>query len=278
MKCTQNLLNAMALAMVICLTATSARAQFGSHRYQHYKSYSSYNDNGKRTLQKMYAAFHLPMMMLDIDQKYVLNRNIPKTSPYYLPSIDTAIYLNKKSSSSLGVSGGFFYKIAKLNDKQMIALDVSMGINYYQWSFGTVKYSTVDSVSDNAMSLQINLPICLMFKSGGEVSLNPEDKLLFSIGAGFAPTFAGTQYIGTSSAFFKLRPFVMTEVGAHIGIAIKLRATYFPGVIAYIDNTDKDLPNSTENGHLTLTANGSANFVLSLILLPYSNRWGELNY
>ncbi len=84
---------------------------------------------------------------------------------------------------------------------------------YYQWEPGKVSYSSIDAVSDNPFSFQVGMPLALLYKSGGEVSLNPENKTLFSIGAGFGPTLLLSGYGAAGSDLFKLRTFAMAEVG-----------------------------------------------------------------
>jgi hypothetical protein len=265
-------IKAVLVTIFLFFTWYGSSAQYGGSRHHYYQSYGSYNDNGKRTLKKMYAAFSLPKMTMDIDAKYVVNRSSPGSSG---PSVDTSIHLSKMSGRSFGLSCGTFYNIARFDDKNMIALDVSFGFNYMEWDFGKVRFSSADMVSDKAFSLQFNLPLALVYKTGGEVKLDPNTPMLFSIGAGIAPTYMGSQYINASSGVFKVRSFVMAEIGAYIGIALKFRVSYYPSTLVYIDAPTNELPASTESGNFSVTGTGTGNFILSLLILPDSRRWGD---
>lgn len=251
-----------------------AYGQFG-RPYYHQRSYSSYGEKGRTWLKRAYISASLPFMTMEMDSKLVLDRSAAQTYNTPGPSVDTAIYLNKKCSGSYGFSVGTFFPLAKFNDHQMLALDVAFGGYTYTFDYGPVKYSSVDIVTDKAFFYLFDWPVGLQYKSGGEVNLDPEKKLLFSIGAGFDPTLTLGGYDAAGGAMFRIRSFVMTEIGVHFGIAMKIRATWYPGSIVMIDDTEGGTTLPNNYGTFTVNGTGSGNFLLSLVVLQNSMHWGD---
>ena len=64
----------------------------------------------------------------------------------------------------------------------------------------------------------------------------------------------------------------MVEAGAFFGIDMKLRATYYPLATEYINDVSVL---TSDKGSLQTVATGTGNFVASLLIFPYSNRWGD---
>ena len=217
-------------------------------------------------------------MSQELDSKLMIDRSAAQTFNTRGPSVDTSINLNKKCSGSYGFSSGTFFPITKINDHQMIALDASCGGYIYIFDYGPVKYSSVDLVKDKSDFYLFDLPIALMYKSGGEVSLDPEKKLLFSIGAGFDPTLVLGGYNSAGGALFKIRSFLTMEIGAYFGIAMKMKATYYPGTLITINDTESGLSDAPD-AYGTFTVNGSAqgSFLLSLVFLYHSRHWKDDN-
>jgi len=264
-----------ALAFIFCTGV--AYGQFGYSPYRHERSYSSYGEKGKTWLKRAYLSASLPFMNLELDSKLNINRTVSAGQPSYGPSVDTSIYLNKKCSGSYGFAAGSFFPIARINDHQMIALDCSFGGYIYEFNYGIVNYSSIDIVTDKADFYLFDLPICLQYKSGGEVKLDPEQKVLFSIGGGFDPTLTLGGYNSAGGALFKIRPFVMTEIGLYFGLAAKIRFTYYPGTIIMVNDTEDGLSgnNNSGSGTFTVLGTGSGNFLVSLVILYHSTHWGD---
>ncbi len=249
-------------------------AQFGKP-YYHQRSYSSYGEKGRTWLKRSYISASLPFMNLEMDSHLTLNRSAAQTYNTPGPSVDTSIFLNKNCKGSYGFSGGSFFPLARMNDHQMIALDVSMGGYLYNFDFGPVKYSSVDLVTDKAEFYLFDLPVAFVYKSGGEVGLNPDLPVLFSIGAGFAPTFTLGGYNSAAGALFKTRTFLMAELGYYFGLAAKLRFTYYPGTIVMINDTEGGLTLPNNYGAFTVNAFGTGSFLLTLVVLDNSMHWGD---
>lgn len=262
------------LCLVITVYAIPGYGQYGNHyHYRPARAYSSYDSKGKKWLKRQFIAVHLPSMNLELDSKYMTGASGSYGTG---PAIDTAIFLNKKSSSSFGVSSGSFFPIARWNEKDMLAIEWSVAFMWYQFKYGKVYYSPVDYITDNASFLNVSMPIGLVYKNGGEVSLDPKNKVLFSFGGGFEPTFILGGYNSAGGASFKIRPYLMAELGMFFGIAAKIRATYYPGSVVMINDAgEHDMTGGSGNGQFSVYATGTNNFVLSLAILPYSFHWGD---
>jgi hypothetical protein len=234
-----------------------------SYGQQSYRDYHSQSKHEKRLSKKTYFLFGLPIMNLNLHQHYML-----KSWP-----IDTVIDFKQKSSSSWSIGGGFFFNLIRLNDKNSIALDAGVAFSLYQWKVDKAKYASLAYDDANARSIMLEVPICIQYKHGGEATLNPKNKFLFSGGIGAAPTFTSNSYSIVKSGGFRFRPFVMVEAGMHFGMAMKIRAAYFPLSTTYIDVKGKALEGN--EGTVSVEAKGTGNFVFSLIVLPASRHWGD---
>jgi len=263
-------------SVIILFTAQVATAQFrGGSRYaSQYMHYDEYDPIKKKGLKRQYIAFSYPMNTIQLDYIY-------QEHPKYGQKFDTSIHISKKSSVSYGVSAGSFAKIVKIDAKQMIAFDWSFGGAYY--TYNLVDYQQVDgeALSLTALTMLFEAPLGLQYKSGGEASLNPKDKLLFSIGAGVAPTVAITGFAFSNDAggdvgadiVFKLRSYVMAEMGMYFGFAMKVRAMYYVSPFTLYKREEGDI----ETGRVSATLTGNSNIVVSLIILPFSMKWKEYN-
>ncbi len=63
-------------------------------------------------------------MDMGLDSMFSVNRTPGIGNPVTSPTVDTSVFLNLKSKAGYGFSTGSFFKLATINDKQMVALDV----------------------------------------------------------------------------------------------------------------------------------------------------------
>ena len=261
---------------ILCFCSASSFSQTW-----HYHSYSNNSKGDKKVGERAYFGIEYPQMNLNMMQSYVIDRSSLGGS---LPSVDTTIFINKKVNSKLGFKGAFglvggtSFKLAKFSETSILALDISGSVELYNWSIGTVKYSAVDSSIDEVFCVVERLPIALMYKTGAEASLSSKNKIMFGIGAGFAPSLAEAVYDQTNGGYLKLSPFITAELGAWAGLGIKFKATYYPGSPTFLSFSGDDLPAYTTNGNLSVLASGSNNFVFSLVVLLNSHQWDDGNY
>ncbi len=261
-------------AILIIAQTTFAQFRSGGRYYaSNYMHYDEYDPIKKKALKRQYLAFSYPMSTIQLDYIY-------KEHPKYGQKFDTSINLSKKSSIAYGFSGGSFAKIAKLgNARQMLAFDWSIGGAYYTYNLVDYQDAAGDDLSLTALTMLFEAPLCLQYKTGGEASLNPKDKMLFSLGYGVAPTCAITGFAFSNDAggdvgadiVFKLRSYVMAEMGMYFGVAMKVRAMYYVKPFTLYKREEGDL----ETGKVSATLTGNSNIVLSLIILPFSPKWKE---
>jgi len=264
------------LLFITFLLPFSLVAQFGPPQHYQSRSYNSYSDQQKLWMQRMYITFGLPVMNLELDSKLVIDRSSAQSYNSAGPSVDTSVYQNKNSSGSYGFSCGTFFPLAKFNDRQMLALDVSVGEYIYNFSMPPVYYSSVDVATGPATFYMTEIPIGLMYKSGGEVTLNPKNKLLFSIGGGLMPSISWGGYNSAGATTFKLRSYLSAEMGYYFGIAVKLRFNYYPGTFVMVNQSNYGLANEPNGyGTYNVIASGSGNYMISLVYLYESRHWKD---
>lgn len=262
------------ISVVLLFSVQISRAQFraGGRYASQYMHYDEYDPIKKKALKRQYVAFSYPMSTIQLDYVY-------QEHPKFGQKFDTSINLSKKSSVAYGVSVGSFAKIAKIDKKQMIAFDWSFGGAYYTYNLVDYQDAGGDELSLTALTILFEAPLGLQYKSGGEASLNPKDKFLFSMGAGFAPTFAITGFAFSNDAggdvgadaVFKLRSYVMAEMGMYFGVAMKIRAMYYVSPFTLYHREEGDI----EEGRINATLTGNNNIVVSLLILPFSMKWKE---
>gem|GEM_PF-6103738 len=235
----------------------------------------------KKYMERASFGFSWPMMKLNMLQSYKIDRST--TKPYAGPSVNKNILVNKINKMNIGLNGACgimavsSFKLAKISDRSIIALNLASGLDVYNWKVGTVTFSSVDSIKGDVFCMQGKFPFSIMIQSGGEALLN-DDPLIFSAGAGVAPTYSISTTPDIASGFFQLRPFLTTEIGFHKGIGLKLRVDYYPGTLNLLQTTGSDLPGHETNGNYSIIASGSGNLVLSLHILLGTRFWENNRY
>jgi hypothetical protein len=269
------------LAALLLLASLSSFGQFSHATFYHKsKSYYQYGEKGRKAFKRMYMSVSLPFMNYDLTTTLNVDRSVRNAySNQPGQSIDTTLYLSSKASGSFGFSMGSFFPLARLGQDQALAVDWNTDIYWYSFKFNTVQYSPEISANKHSEYILVDIPIALVFKTGGEVSQDRKKNPLFSFGAGFAPTFIAGGYESAATLTGKMRTFVMAEVGMHFGVAAKLRFTYFPGDLELLNDETGGLTEPNTSGSFSAHGVGSSNFVVSLVFLPYSGKWGdEYNY
>ncbi len=262
---------AVLITVLLCFFCLTGYGQ----RY-HYRSYNSMHGSEKMMLKRSYFGFSLPVYKVDITENFFVDRSgLGKSGP----SVDERFHTVAKSpfvpglNKSIGMIGGSSFNIAKLSETSMIALDVASYVELTTIDVGVVKFSAVDSNKDDFVILNFGVPLTLMYKSGGEASLNTDNKLLFSIGAGIVPAVYGGTYGGVDGVYFKMRPYLVSEIGFVAGVGMKLRLAYFPGSTVLIDRTGRDIVGRDETTVIKMKAFSTGNTVLSLVFMIGVGHW-----
>ena len=158
----------------------------------------------------------------------------------------------------------------------MLAFDWSFGVHFYSWKLVDRDDPVTGKYTLKAATMMFEMPMGLSYRSGGEASLDPKDKMLLTVGAGFAPTVAVTGVLSSdlesaAGLQFKMRPYITADAGYFFGVAMKAKITYYLTPLELMNKLDGDI----HNGQSSLTVTGTSNFVVSLVILPFSFKWGD---
>ncbi len=127
----------------------------------------------------------------------------------------------------------------------------------------------------NANTLQISLPIGIDWMAGNHAILTKRLPLGIGLGAGAMPQMTMTSLDGVtgfdSKMSFGVTPYAKAELSIFAGLDIKLRMMYTMGHINMIE-IDKAIPGDTDG---PFKVNSTSNFILSLIIMPFSGGWHE---
>lgn len=229
------------------------------------RDYENSGTSAKRMYQRSYLGFGVANMDLEIQQKY------------YYDNFERIIKLKAKNVQSYSVTQGYFFPISTMQKNKSFGVDISSTVSLINYEFDTIHYSPDLWVIEKGFAYQSTLPIALVYKSGGEVSLHKKDKFLFMIGAGIAPTYSLSKIVSPYETLFT-RNFVTMEMGYFFGLAIKFRATAFFGSKVLIDSEGDDLEFAShvhgyDVGYLDNKVIGKTQVNLSLLLMPFSWDW-----
>ncbi len=259
-----------------CLCLLMAGAAYGQH-YNWGGSYRTRSEGEKRMKERTYIGVSMPIMNMNILSQYADTRSNSIASSLF--SVGSGGIGMRKA---IGLIGGACFKLVKLQEESMIALDVAMSFDLYNYNVGfatmdtnnykiSYKY-TGGNLDENLVCEIFRLPISVMFKTGNEVTLNMSNKPMFSAGAGFAPSYISSAYATEIAGGFKVAPFVVAEIGMY---CLKLRAAYYFGNYTYVQATGDDMYTFNAPGEMLATASSSGTFVLTLAVLPSAYLWGS---
>lgn len=260
---------ALLLTLVVFFAAEVSHAQMGRYYATNYRHFDEYGTKKKKWLKRQYISLGMAFMNMEYSGKY-------REHPYVGNYTDTAIYLNKASSSSYCFGVGSFANLARIQKKQMLAFDWSFGVHLYNFKLVDRDDPVDGKYTLNAATMMFEMPVGLSYRSGGEASLDPKDKMLFTAGVGFAPSVALTALISSTllsaaGVQFKMRPYITADMGYFFGVAMKAKVTYYLTPLELMNKLDGDI----HTGQSSLTLTGSSNFVVSLVILPFSFKWNE---
>jgi len=200
---------------------------------------------------------------------------------YYLG--DTTIRRSLKANPGYGASVGIAVPFAATGHIALFAVSIHAMFNQYSFdqvnSYMSVEDGSFKKSPANMTSTtsQIALPIGIDWKIGSDAICSK--RLFFSaaLGAGVMPQVNLTSVSasgGPTGTTFNATPYFKAEGAVYVGINVRIRAMYYPGNVRLIDNPGA-IPGYSD-GPFRLTNNG--NFMVSLILQPFSKRWSESSW
>jgi hypothetical protein len=173
--------------------------------------------------------------------------------------------LNIKGEESMAVFLSTFFPLGYISERSAIALDVGATASMFTFRHDTLITRNGPAQADIPIMLA-GLPISIDFKTGGEVTLNKEQRHVFSGGVGVAPAMIQNDVdmrIGAA-------PFIKLEAGFLAGMVFKVRGMLYLGQGRYIN--DKDL---TSGPWLTRKSNGPFGASVGLVIVPFAFGWDK---
>jgi hypothetical protein len=213
------------------------------------------------------------------------------SSPYYRG--DTTMSRKLTGQTGFGLSIGVSAPFKRTGQISCWAMDVQLLLNYYAWTKLNPTLSKDGSYTDpvagdemNAISYQVALPLGVEYKIGCDAAvLTKRLNLCATFGGGVIPQMWMTN-LTTVSTYdnqfsFGVAPYVKAEAGFFAGICWKLRLMYSYSRINLFD-ANKSIPSLTSNQYPATDGPfgfaTTSNFMVSLILMPFSAKWPETQW
>jgi len=271
------------LLFVVLVLAMHANGQLLRSISYYSRNYNGFSEKHKTRLKRYYFGYGIQSMSFDVTAHYVSSGDASST-----PAVDATDVTKKfsvNSSKSFSATAGTFCPLMATSRNSGVGLDIAVNGEAYQYSTAPISYGNSFTVQEDGITEIISVPIALVYKSGGEMSLSKRDNVLFSFGVGIAPGFSISKMYDVDAAFVTRR-FVMVEFGVLTGIAWKIRATYYSGNLNLMSLTGGDPTNASSYnalgpvGTMDVTTKGSSSLNVSLLILPFSWNWAkkEKNY
>lgn len=182
-----------------------------------------------------------------------------------------------KMSFNYGLTIGSGIHLAKIGEKSAIGLNIHMMMTYAKMSISSneLKIKNVGLPFEEKIELfKTSLPISIDFKSGAEAVSDKYLKSMFAFGAGISPRFVSYDVV-SGYAVPSISPFLKAEVGYFLGVAFKLRATYFIGEQVWDEYYFYNPMTSNQYGETSYSLTSSGELLISLIVMPYSRTWED---
>jgi hypothetical protein len=259
---------------IFCFSAFGAvaKAPFKNR----FKDYDGYSAAKKSRLKRYYFGYGIPVgMNLDITTKYVTDGDAGTGS------VGITREMKLTGVSGYGFQEGTFYTLQKTGGHDAVCLELGFSEYFYKYNVGPVSYGSDATFTDESVVAIACMPIGIAYKSGGEVSMNKQDRSTLSFGVGIAPAMSIAKVFAVDLKF-GVRGYVAAEVGIFAGIEWKLRATYYTSNSTLINVSGDLLDNVTKYnvtgslGTMDVKAVAGGDFNVALVILPFSFKWDKV--
>lgn len=192
---------------------------------------------------------------------------------------DTGFTQRLTSKSGFGVTAGYYWPVAKMNDMSRLSIGLSYMYNFYLWDGEVFSYASNTSsqgtttTSVGSGTVELALPVGVDYKYGCDALKDKSRKFCASFGAGVYPSGSVTVFKDNGGFAFRARPYVRGEIGFFAGICFKVRGTYVLGKTNYINYEDSGVGYETST-----TFKSTGTLALSLILMPFSWKWNKAEW
>jgi hypothetical protein len=171
--------------------------------------------------------------------------------------------LNIKGEESMAVFLSTFFELGRISDNSAIALDLGVAANMFTFRHDTL-ITKAGPVQQDIPITFLAVPISIDFKTGGEVTLNKEQRTVFSGGIGIAPSMIQNDIGSRIGA----APFVKLEAGFLAGMVFKVRGMLYMGQARYIN--DEAL---TSGPYTSRKSSGPFGASVGIVIVPFAFGW-----
>ncbi|MEZ5016793.1 MAG: hypothetical protein R2800_07060 [Flavipsychrobacter sp.] len=198
-------------------------------------------------------------------------------------------YKNAKNNYNWGIYMGHSGRLASLGRNQALGIDFGTMINLVKFTPDGGSYSVEYTDNSGRSHLDIGeveytcagFLLSLDYKIGSEATWDRENSKgrMFALGVGLAPKIYTPGIFGGIPSAASLRPYIKAEYGFFLGIAFKVRATYFTGEQVYADNAPAleglGYYHGTFGPNFLPSVNVStgSELMVSLLIMPFSRGW-----
>lgn len=162
------------------------------------------------------------------------------------------------------------------------AMKIEMILNHYMWQDLNQTYKdgsfSLSSVSINATTQSIMLPLGVEYKVGNDAILSKRLYFGAAFGGGLIPQYNRTILEGVSTVNpgegWGLTPYAKVELDAFTGLCWKLRFMYTVGDVNLID-VPRRITTLTDG---PISIKSKSNFIAGLIIMPWSYQWQETDW
>lgn len=175
-----------------------------------------------------------------------------------------------------GITGGSSIPIAKLGEKGALFFNMTMAINYTKGAIMNTDFKINDKISfkEDLEFYRWYVPLGLEYKSRAEARSDKELKTMYTVGAGVA-LIVNSASLLEAYGIDNISPYLKFEFGYHMGIAFKLRATYFIGEQVWDEFYGAGTDNPYREGLYNYKVSTSGDLVIGLIIMPFSYTWND---
>lgn len=252
------------LAALLLLNSSHLKAQefWGNNRLYDY--YLSKGNTEGHFWQRVSVGFG----------KHFLSGNLEGTYTNYsvAPIADTTYQHPFRIKKSFAGHVGTFFPIILLTDNTMLTFNTELYFSYGKMSFDTLVLGENTKYITDYQFYKFGIPLSVDYKMGADVPLSREGTQMFSLGGGIMLTH--NSFFGGNTQFpVALVPFVKTEIGFFLGVAMKLRGTVFFGSADLVNDEQAGISSKGDNDILQIKNSSGYGYTLSVVVMPFSRRW-----
>lgn len=258
--------NPVKLACLLLLLPIVCIAQRYRTSFEDY--YMQKSIDSRRAFQRMYIGFG--KQFVTGKATFAYNGYDPVANEYYHDTSSKSV----KTKRSWTFFVGTYIPVAIVTDKSMIDVSIELNASIFDISYDSLKVLGPRQYLSPVTSFRAGIPICVEYRSGGDITLNKNDKGMFLLGAGIMPCIVNSEDADIIVPY-KAMPFIRAEAGFFAGLAFKVRATAFLGKSKYWHATSYDITHTYVKDQMLQTIEGSNGYNLSLIIMPFSGSWNR---